>query len=74
MSLDGGLVGRILLVLGLGAALVGLLMVLGVRLPFGKLPGDFSGGGGNVSWYVPLGTSLLLSVVLTIVLNLVLRR
>ncbi len=74
MSVDGGLVGRILLVLGLGAALVGLLMVLGVRLPFGRLPGDFSGSNGNVSWAFPLATSLILSVVLTIVLNVVLRR
>jgi hypothetical protein len=74
MSFDSGIMGRLLLVLGLGIAVVGLLMALGVRLPFGRLPGDFSGGGGNVSWAFPLGTSLLLSVVLTIVLNIVLRR
>lgn len=72
--LDTGLVGRLLLVLGVGVAVVGVLMMLGVRLPFGRLPGDFSGSHGSVSWAIPLGTSLLLSVVLTVVLNLLLRR
>jgi hypothetical protein len=71
---DSGLVGRLLLVLGVGIAVVGVLMMLGVRLPFGRLPGDVSGSSGSVSWAIPLGTSLLLSVVLTIVLNVLLRR
>ena len=68
------MIGRILLTLGLLVAAVGLLMALGVRLPFGRLPGDISGSSGNVSWSIPLGTSLLISVVLTVVLNLILRH
>ncbi|HXA29105.1 MAG TPA: DUF2905 domain-containing protein [Candidatus Angelobacter sp.] len=68
------MIGRILLVLGLLIAAAGLLMTFGVRLPFGRLPGDISGSSGNVSWSIPLGTSLLISVVLTIVLNLILRH
>jgi hypothetical protein len=71
---DNGTVGRVLLALGLLVAVVGLLMALGVRIPFGKLPGDISGSSGGVSWFVPLGTSLLVSVVLTVVINLVLRH
>jgi hypothetical protein len=74
MGIDTGVVGRILVVLGVGIAVVGLLLALGVRLPFGRLPGDLSGSSGNFSWSVPLVTSLVLSVVLTIVLNIVLRR
>ena len=72
--IDNGVIGRILLTLGLLVAAVGLLMALGVRLPFGRLPGDISGSSGNVSWSIPLGTSLLISVVLTVVLNLILRH
>ena len=74
MDVDPGLVGRLLLVVGVLLAVVGGLLLLGVRLPFGRLPGDLSGGSGNVSYAVPLGTSLVLSVVLTVVLNLILRR
>jgi hypothetical protein len=71
---DTGVVGRVLLAIGLLIALAGLFMVLGVRLPFGRLPGDFSGQSGGVSWSVPLASSLLISLLLTIVLNLVLRN
>ena len=74
MDIDPGLIGRILLAVGVLVALVGGLLVLGVRLPFGRLPGDFSGGSGNVSWGLPLGTCLVISVVLTVVLNLIVRR
>jgi hypothetical protein len=72
--IDSGFAGRLLLVVGLLAAAVGLLLVLGVRLPFGRLPGDLSGSSGGVSWALPLGTCLVASVVLTVVVNLLLRR
>jgi len=72
--IDTGFVGRLLLVVGLLAAAVGVLLMLGVRLPFGRLPGDLSGSSGSVSWAVPLGTCLVVSVVLTVVVNLLLRR
>ena len=71
---DSGVIGRILLVIGVLVAVAGLVLMLGGRLPFGRLPGDFSGSGGSVGWAFPLGTSLLLSVILTVVLNIVLRR
>ena len=72
--IDAGFAGRLLLVVGLLAAAVGVLLMLGVRLPFGRLPGDVSGSSGSVSWAFPLGTCLVLSVVLTVVVNLLLRR
>jgi uncharacterized membrane-anchored protein YitT (DUF2179 family) len=71
---DSGTIGRILLVIGGLIVVAGIVLVLGGKLPFGRLPGDFSGSRGNVSWSVPLVTSLVLSVVLTIVLNVVIRR
>ena len=73
MPLDA--LGRLLLFAGIGLALLGLLLLLAGRIPFlGRLPGDFSFGNGNVQVYIPLATSILLSLVLTLVLNLLARR
>jgi hypothetical protein len=74
MEIDSSLLGRILLVVGVLVAVAGLVLALGGRLPFGRLPGDFSGSRGSVSFAIPLGTSLVLSVVLTVVINLLIRR
>ena len=64
--------GRTLLVVGLVIAALGLLLVLGGRIPFlGQLPGDFAFERDNVRVYLPIATSILLSIVLTVVLNLV---
>jgi hypothetical protein len=64
--------GRLLVVLGLLIAGIGVLVMLG--LPLGRLPGDFSFKRGNVSLYVPIGTSILVSIVLTLVFALLGRR
>ena len=58
--------GRILIILGVVIAVVGLLMTLGV--PIGRLPGDFTIRRGNVSFYFPLATSILASIVLTLLM------
>ena len=63
--------GKLLVVIGLLIALAGALMMWGV--PIGRLPGDFSYERGNVRFYVPLTTSILISVLLTLVFAL-LRR
>jgi hypothetical protein len=60
-------VGRLLVFLGLGIAALGLLVMAG--LPFGRLPGDFVVRRGPVSFYFPLATSILLSIILTLVLS-----
>ncbi len=72
MGLEG--LGRLLI----GGALVllvlgGLLLVLG-RLGFDRLPGDLVFRRGNFTVYFPIGLMILLSVVGTIVLNVLLRR
>jgi hypothetical protein len=64
-------VGRLLIVVGLVIAGVGLLVMLGV--PLGRLPGDVVIRRGNATFYFPLGTSILMSVILT-VLFAILRR
>lgn len=67
--------GRFLLIIGGGIALVGLLLMLGGRLfPWlGRLPGDVRYQGENVSCFFPIVTSILLSIILTLVLNLIIR-
>ena len=61
-----------LLGLGLLLALIGALVLLAARtgLPLGRLPGDISYKGKNFSIYVPLGTSILISIVLSVILYL----
>ena len=64
----------------MGVALVvigGLLLLLGrTGLPLGRLPGDILYRGKNATFYFPLGTSILISIVLSLVLFLIgrLRR
>jgi hypothetical protein len=68
--------GRSLLVMGGLLALVGIFLMLGPRLPFrlGRLPLDFHYRRDNFSFYFPLGTSILISVVLTLIFGLLHRR
>lgn len=63
--------GRTLVVIGLLIAGAGLLMTLGV--PIGRLPGDIMIRRGSFSFYFPLTTSILVSLLLTLV-AMVLRR
>lgn len=68
--------GRTLIIIGAAILLIGVLLVLGERLPvrFGRLPGDINLRGKNWSFHFPLMTSILLSVILTLVLWLFNRR
>jgi len=59
-------IGRALLVLGGVLFVIGLLFTLGARIPgLGRLPGDIVFRKGNFTFYFPLVTSLLLSLLLT---------
>lgn len=69
-----GQLGRILLALGVVAVVAGLLLLLFDRLGIGRLPGDLVWRGENWTVYVPIGWMILISVLLTVVLNLVWRR
>jgi Protein of unknown function (DUF2905) len=63
--------GKLLVVGGLIMVGVGLLIMVG--LPIGRLPGDFSFKRGNFTFYFPLATSIIASILLTLLLAL-LRR
>jgi len=61
--------GRVLLILGGLLALMGLALLIGSRVGFsGRLPGDIVYRKGNFTFYFPLVTSILLSLLLTAVL------
>jgi hypothetical protein len=68
-------IGRILLVSGLVIAGLGVILLVSGRLPFlGRLPGDITISRENVTIYIPIATSIVLSVLLTLVLSLFFRR
>ncbi|HUF06760.1 MAG TPA: DUF2905 domain-containing protein [Candidatus Binatia bacterium] len=66
--------GRILVIIGILLVVVGGLALLGVRLPFGRLPGDIAIEGERGGFYFPIVTMIVISVVLTVLFNLFLRR
>jgi hypothetical protein len=66
--------GRFLVVIGILLVVVGGLAMAGIRLPFGRLPGDIAITGEHGGLFIPLGTMLLVSIVLSLLFNLFLRR
>jgi hypothetical protein len=68
-------IGKALLGLGLLIALVGAVVLIAGRvgLPLGRLPGDFAYRGKRIAVFFPLGTSLLISVGLTLLVYLISR-
>ena len=67
--------GKMLVGLGLLLVVVGAIILIAGRvgLPFGRLPGDFAYRGKNISFYFPLATSILISVVLSAIFYLLSR-
>jgi hypothetical protein len=60
--------GRALVLVGLAIAGLGLLIMAGI--PLGRLPGDFLFRRGGISFYLPVATSVLLSILLTLLFTL----
>jgi hypothetical protein len=68
-------IGKMMVGLGLLVVLIGLLLMLAGRthLPIGRLPGDILYRGKHTTFYFPLATSIVISVVLSLVLYLIAR-
>lgn len=64
--------GRFLIILGLVLVGIGVLLNLGV--PIGRLPGDVTIRRGNFSFYFPLATSILASILLTLLMMFLTRK
>jgi len=67
--------GKAILMLGLIFVVIGAILVFAGRIgmPLGRLPGDFAWRGKNVRVYFPLGTSILISILLTAIFYLISR-
>jgi hypothetical protein len=66
--------GRMLIIFGVVLVVVGLVVTFAPKVPWlGRLPGDIYYKRDNFRFYFPLGTSILVSLVLTLLLNLLLR-
>lgn len=72
--MDASQIGRFLLVGAVVLAVAGGLLLGASALGLGRLPGDLSFRSGNARVYVPLATSIVVSVVATVVLNVLFRR
>jgi len=67
-------IGRILILVGAFVVFLGLLLVLWQRIPFlGRLPGDIFVQKGNFQFFFPIATCVIISVLLTIIVNVVIH-
>lgn len=62
--------GKWLIIIGILLVAAGVLVILKIPIPFGKLPGDISIQGKNFQFYFPIVSSIILSLVLTLLLYL----
>ena len=71
----GSVIGKMMIVAGGILILMGLLFIFGDKIPFlGKLPGDFTFKGKNITVHFPLLSCIILSVLITLILNIFGRR
>lgn len=69
--MNGSELGRLLIMLGVGAIFIGsIIVVLSKFISLGHLPGDIAIKGENFGFYFPVVSCLIISAVLTIILNL----
>jgi hypothetical protein len=68
--------GKSLIIFGVVIAIVGAVLYFSGRanLPIGRLPGDITYSKGNFTFYAPLATSIVLSIILSLILYFVSRR
>ncbi len=67
--------GKILMLIGIIIFFLGAFLIFAGKIPYiGRLPGDIYIKRENFTFYFPLATGILLSIVLTIILNLLVRR
>lgn len=68
-------IGKILLIIGIALIILGLILIFGEKIPllkyFGRLPGDIRVEKENFSFYFPVATCIILSVIITIALKII---
>ena len=64
-------IGKMLLILGIIFSLVGLIFIFGSKVPFlGRLPEDIFIKKGNITFFFPVVTCILISIIVTLILSL----
>ena len=69
-----GDIGKILIIAGLVLLAAGIIFILYPRLPLGKLPGDIIIKKGSFTFYFPLATSIIISIILTVIIYFIGRH
>ena len=69
-----GSIGRLIITLGIILIIIGLAITLGSKIGLGRLPGDIFIKKGNFTFYFPVLTSIIISILLTIIANFIFRR
>lgn len=67
------LLGKNLIIMGMILIAIGIIFTFGSRLGIGRLPGDIFIKKGNMTFYFPIATSIVISIILTLIFNF-LRR
>lgn len=67
-------VAKILIGMGILLAVIGAVLLFGSRIGLGRLPGDISFRKGGFSFYFPIVTCIIISIIITIILNLIKRK
>ena len=67
-------IGRFLVIAGIVLAVIGILFIMADKIPLGKLPGDINIGKNNFRVHVPVTTCILLSIVITLIVNFFSRK
>ncbi len=66
-------VGKVVLVMALGLALLGVLLIVGGRIGLGSLPGDIRLKGDGWGCFFPITSMIILSLLLTLLINVIIR-
>lgn len=67
-------IGRIIISLGIVLIVIGIIITFGSKLGLGRLPGDILIRRGNTTFYFPILTSIIISILLTLIANLFFKR
>ncbi|SKC70192.1 DUF2905 domain-containing protein [Maledivibacter halophilus] len=69
-----GSIGKVIISLGITLVIIGMIITYGSKLGLGRLPGDIFIKKGNVTFYFPILTCVIISIILTLIGNLFFRR
>ena len=72
--MDNNLLAKMLFIIGVFFMLAAIFIEKGIKLPFGRLPGDIIIKRENFAFYFPLATDIIISIVLTVIFTLMRKR